>query len=165
MPQLLASPDAPAIELQAAEKIFPNGVQALAPSTLAVKSGEFLTLIGPSGCGKSALLKLAANLIQPTTGSLRWWGGDFNAVGGPGRRMAFVFQDPTPMPWSRVETNVRLPLDLAGVSQAEADPRVDAALAQVGLGKFRRSYPRQLSGGMRMRVSIARALVTDPDVC
>ena len=79
--------------------------------------------------------------------------------------MAFVFQDPTPMPWSRVETNVRLPLDLAGVSQAEADPRVDAALAQVGLGKFRRSYPRQLSGGMRMRVSIARALVTDPDVC
>jgi NitT/TauT family transport system ATP-binding protein len=139
-------------------------MRGLAPIDLAIAPGEFVTLIGPSGCGKSTLLKLIANLIAPTTGDIGWWGGDFAHVGDAGRQMAFVFQEPTLMPWSRVETNVRLPLDLARMPKADALPRVDAALAQVNLSDFRGHYPRQLSGGMRMRVSIARALVTNPDL-
>jgi NitT/TauT family transport system ATP-binding protein len=131
---------------------------------LRVEPGEFVSLIGPSGCGKSTLLKLIANLIEPTSGTIRWWGGDFAHVGTPGRRLAFVFQDPTLMPWARVAENVRLPLELARTPKAEVDSRIDAALAHVGLTKFARSFPRQLSGGMRMRTSIARALVTNPDV-
>jgi NitT/TauT family transport system ATP-binding protein len=152
------------VELRGADKVFANGMRGLAPIDLTVHSGEFVTLIGPSGCGKSTLLKLIANLITPTSGRLGWWGEDFGQVGQAGHQMGFVFQEPTLMPWSRVATNVRLPLDLAGVTRAEAAPRVDAALAQVDLTAFRRHYPRQLSGGMRMRVSIARALVTDPDL-
>ena len=154
----------PVVLVRGADKVFSNGMRGLEPIDLTIRPGEFVTLIGPSGCGKSTLLKLIANLIQPTVGDLRWWDGDYSQVGSKGRRMAFVFQDPTLMPWSRVETNVRLPLDLASMSRMFATPRVEAALAQVDLTKFRRSYPRQLSGGMRMRVSIARALVTDPDL-
>jgi NitT/TauT family transport system ATP-binding protein len=155
---------APVVEIRGADKIFLNGVRALAPIGLAVRRGEFLSFIGPSGCGKSTLLKLIANLYQPSAGGILWWGGDFQAVGESGKRIAFVFQDPTLMPWARVLSNVRLPLDLAGVKKAVAQPRVAAALAQVELGPFARSYPRQLSGGQKMRVSIARALVTDPDL-
>lgn len=154
----------PVVEVRSAEKVFPNGTRALAPLDLTVQPGEFLTLIGPSGCGKSTLLKLIANLSEPSDGRLRWWRGGFEQVGQPGRRLAFVFQDATLMPWSRVAANVRLPLDLAGVPRGEADDRVQAALARVGLEAFGRSYPRQLSGGMKMRVSIARALVTEPDL-
>jgi NitT/TauT family transport system ATP-binding protein len=161
----LADPALPAvIELRGADKIFANGMRGLAPIDLCVAPGEFVTLIGPSGCGKSTLLKLMANLIAPTSGQLTWWGEGFGRVGEAGHQIAFVFQEPTLMPWSRVATNVRLPLDFARVPQAAAEPRVDAALAQVNLTEFRRHYPRQLSGGMRMRVSIARALVTDPDL-
>ena len=150
------------VELRGADKVFSNGMRGLAPIDLAVQPGEFVTLIGPSGCGKSTLLKLIANLLGPTAGEVAWWGENFGRVGEPGRRIAFVFQEPTLMPWSRVEANVRLPLDLAGIAPAEAAPRVAAALAQVELSGFLRHYPRQLSGGMRMRVSIARALVTEP---
>jgi NitT/TauT family transport system ATP-binding protein len=121
-------------------------------------------LIGPSGCGKSTLLKLFANLIEPSGGRMQWWGEDFRRVGSAGRRLAFVFQDPTLMPWARIEENVALPLDLAGVATAEIEQRVAGALEHVGLTAFRRHYPRQLSGGMRMRASIARALVTNPDL-
>jgi NitT/TauT family transport system ATP-binding protein len=154
----------PVVEVIAAEKVFNNGTRALAPITLTAKPGEFLTLIGPSGCGKSTLLKLIANLYQPSAGRLLWWRGSFDRVGEAGRRLAFVFQDPTLMPWARVAGNIRLPLDLAGLPADATAPRVAAALAQVEMTQFARAYPRQLSGGQRMRVSIARALVTDPDL-
>lgn len=154
----------PAVEVLSAEKVFANGTRALAPIDLSIADGEFLTLIGPSGCGKSTLLKLIANLIEPSDGRLLWWRGDFGQVGQDGRRFAFVFQEPTLMPWARVDTNVRLPLDLADVARSKADPVVNDAIARVGLSAFARHYPRQLSGGMKMRVSIARALATDPNL-
>jgi NitT/TauT family transport system ATP-binding protein len=155
---------APVVEILSADKVFPNGTRALAPIDLKISDGEFLTLIGPSGCGKSTLLKLIANLIEPTDGRILWWSGGFDKVGSADRSLAFVFQDPTLMPWARVETNVRLPLDLARMPKAESRGRVADALARVGLEGFARAYPRQLSGGMKMRVSIARSLVTEPNL-
>ena len=154
----------PVVEILSANKIFANGTRGLDPIDLAIREGEFVSLIGPSGCGKSTLLKLIAGLIEPTDGRLVWWRGGFNRVGQVGRKLSFVFQDPTLMPWCRVDGNVRLPLDLAKTPRAEAQDRVDSAIELVGLQDFRRNFPRQLSGGMRMRVSIARALVTDPNL-
>lgn len=154
----------PVVEVLSADKVFSNGTRALQPVSLSVRRGEILTLIGPSGCGKSTLLKMIANLIQPSDGRVLWWRGDASGIGTPGRHMGFVFQDATLMPWSRVGVNVRLPLDLARIERREADARCAEALAQVGLAGFDRHYPRQLSGGMKMRVSIARALVTEPDL-
>jgi NitT/TauT family transport system ATP-binding protein len=154
----------PAVEVLSAEKVFANGTRALAPIDLSIADGEFLTLIGPSGCGKSTLLKLIANLIEPSDGRLLWWRGDFGQVGQEGRRFAFVFQEPTLMPWARVDANVRLPLELADVPNAKAAPSVAEAIERVGLSAFARHFPRQLSGGMKMRVSIARALVTSPNL-
>jgi NitT/TauT family transport system ATP-binding protein len=154
----------PAVEILSAEKVFADGTRALAPIELSVADGEFLTLIGPSGCGKSTLLKLIANLIEPSNGRLLWWRGEFGKVGQDGRRFAFVFQEPTLMPWARVDANVRLPLELANVADAKIAPVVAEAIERVGLSKFARHFPRQLSGGMKMRVSIARALVTNPNL-
>jgi NitT/TauT family transport system ATP-binding protein len=154
----------PAVEILSAEKIFADGTRALAPIDLTVGDGEFLTLIGPSGCGKSTLLKLIANLIEPSDGRMLWWRGDFKTVGEDGRRFAFVFQEPTLMPWARVDANVRLPLELADVTDANTASLVAEAIERVGLSNFARHFPRQLSGGMKMRVSIARALVTNPNL-
>ncbi len=154
----------PIVEILSAEKVFANGFRGLAPIDLAVGRGEFVSLIGPSGCGKSTLLKLIANLIEPSDGKILWWRGAFDDVGKDGRQLAFVFQEPTLMPWARVARNVRLPLDFLRVPRAEAEQRVQTALAQVDLLPAARSYPRQLSGGMKMRVSIARAMVTEPDL-
>ena len=154
----------PAVEVLSVDKVFSNGTRGLAPIDLTIADGEFLTLIGPSGCGKSTLLKLIANLIEPTDGRLLWWRGQFAEVGQDGRRLAFVFQEPTLMPWARVDAKVRLPLELAGISNAKTAPAVAEAIERVGLSKFNRHFPRQLSGGMKMRVSIARALVTNPDL-
>lgn len=154
----------PAVEILSADKVFADGTRGLAPLSLTVGQGEFLSLIGPSGCGKSTLLSLIANLQQPTDGRILWWRGGFDGVGGEGRRLSFVFQDATLMPWARIDANVRLPLDLSGVPKAAAAPRVAEALALVDLANHARHHPRQLSGGMKMRASIARALVTEPDM-
>jgi NitT/TauT family transport system ATP-binding protein len=163
--RMTASSDRPpAVEVLSAEKVFANGARGLAPIDLSIADGEFLTLIGPSGCGKSTLLKLIANLIEPSDGRLLWWRGEFSQVGQDGRRFAFVFQEPTLMPWARVDANVRLPLELANVANAKGAPVVAEAIERVGLSAFTRHFPRQLSGGMKMRVSIARALVTNPNL-
>jgi len=149
-----ASP--PLVTLRGVDKVFANQVTALKGLDLEVRAGEFLSLLGPSGCGKSTVLRLLAGLAAPTRGEIYW------RTNRP--ELGFVFQEPTLTPWSDVFTNVWLPLRLAGVSKEKARPRVEEALEQVGLAGFAKAYPRQLSGGMKMRVSIARALVTRPTV-
>ena len=154
----------PAVEVLSAEKTYPNGTQALQPVNLSINQGEFVTLLGPSGCGKSTLLKMIAGLLEPTDGRLLLWRQPVQQLADSGRKVAFVFQSPTLMPWASVQSNVRLPLDLAGLARKEADARVADALALVGLTRFAGALPRALSGGMQMRVSIARGLVTQPDL-
>jgi NitT/TauT family transport system ATP-binding protein len=149
------------VRLQNVDKVYSNGVVALRRLDLTVREGEFLSLLGPSGCGKSTVLRLVAGLGDVSGGRIEWPGGDGRA-GLPRGDIGFVFQDPTLMPWATVFRNVLLPLKLRGVPRGEANARVREALGLVGLEGFEDAYPRQLSGGMRMRVSIARALVTHP---
>ena len=155
--------------LRAVGKRFASGVTALSGIDLDIHRSEFLSLLGPSGCGKSTLLRIIAGLSAPSSGIRRLSLATGHAervttVNIPAGRIGFVFQDPTLMPWSTVAENVLLPFRLSGrVGRAER-ARVDAEIGSVGLAGFERAYPRQLSGGMRMRVSIARALVTDPDL-
>jgi NitT/TauT family transport system ATP-binding protein len=160
----MAAGGPPVIAIAGVQKTYRTGTHALAPVDLEVRRGEFLTLLGPSGCGKTTLLNLMAGLLAPDTGTLSWWGGGFEATGTAGRRLAMVFQSPTLMPWARIETNVRLPLDLARAPREAATRNVATALDRVGLSEFARHHPRELSGGMQMRASIARALVTAPDL-
>ncbi len=143
----------PAIEVLSAEKIYSNGTRALLPVNLTINQGEFITLLGPSGCGKSTLLKMVAGLVEPSDGKLMLWRRDSREKAQ--HPLSFVFQEATLMPWSSVRNNVRLPLDLAGVPRAEGNTRVSEVLELVGLGKFADVLPRELSGGMQMRVSIA----------
>jgi NitT/TauT family transport system ATP-binding protein len=157
-----AGPPEYAVRLRDVTKAYDNGVMALGPINLDVISGEFVSLLGPSGCGKSTALRLIAGLSAPTSGVVDVARIAVSANGGHG--IGFVFQEPTLMPWATVRENVRLPLKLAHMPLAAAKTRVDEALAQVGLSEFADSYPRELSGGMKMRVSLARALVTDPDI-
>jgi NitT/TauT family transport system ATP-binding protein len=160
----VARPRVPAVEVLSVEKTYPNGTQALLPVDLTIEEGEFVTLLGPSGCGKSTLLKMVAGLLEPTEGRLHLWRKPVAQLDASGKKMAFVFQSPTLMPWASVQANVRLPLDLTGMSKAQSQAPVNEALALVGLSKFANELPRALSGGMQMRVSIARGLVTQPDL-
>jgi NitT/TauT family transport system ATP-binding protein len=151
-----------AVSLRGVTKVYDNGVMALGPFDLEVRRGEFVSLLGPSGCGKSTALRLIAGLSAPSSGRV----DVINHAGAaqPGHQIGFVFQEPTLMPWASVRENVRLPLKLAHIPATVADGRIDEALARVGLAEFADSFPRELSGGMKMRASLARALVTDPDI-
>ncbi len=159
-----AAAQRPLLRLEGITKTFASGTAALANVDLTIYPGEFISLLGPSGCGKSTLLKIIAGLAAPTTGSIDWPRSTYRADGSPEPALGFVFQEPTLLPWRTTADNVHLPLLLAGVGKKEARDRVSEALAQVGLSAFADRYPRQLSGGMKMRVSIARALVTLPEI-
>jgi NitT/TauT family transport system ATP-binding protein len=148
----------PIVSLRGVGKLFGTGTQALDGLDLDVRQGEFLSLLGPSGCGKSTALRIIAGLSEPSRGTVAWRDPEVR------QGLGFVFQEPTLMPWTTVFGNVFLPLKLAGVGRAAAAPRIMETLKRVGLADFAEAYPRELSGGMRMRVSIARALVTAPRV-
>jgi NitT/TauT family transport system ATP-binding protein len=162
LPEIDAHAAGLAVSLRGVTKIYDNGVTALGPLDLDVRRGEFVSLLGPSGCGKSTALRLIAGLTAPSAGTVSVSHRTDQARAG--HAIGFVFQEPTLMPWTSVRENVRLPLKLAHAPAAEADARVSEALAQVGLAEFADAYPRELSGGMKMRVSLARALVTHPDI-
>jgi NitT/TauT family transport system ATP-binding protein len=143
-------------------KVFSNGTLALSNMSLDVEEGEFLSLLGPSGCGKSTALRIIAGLGGPSSGTIEWPHSHINSKGLPEGDIGFVFQDATLMPWQTVFGNVHLPLKLQGIGKDAARARIMDTLALVGLTDFANAYPRELSGGMKMRVSIARALVTKP---
>jgi NitT/TauT family transport system ATP-binding protein len=155
----MTQPSPTLISLRDVTKTFSNGVTALAGFDLDVFAGEFVSLLGPSGCGKSTVLRIIAGLAQSTEGIVSWPGSTDDDHRG---EIGFVFQDPTLMPWANVADNVWLPLRLRGVSRHDARDRIAESLALVGLSDFAKAYPRELSGGMRMRVSIARALSLKP---
>jgi NitT/TauT family transport system ATP-binding protein len=150
------------VALRGVGKAFPNGTRALNGFDLDVGAGEFVSLLGPSGCGKSTALRIIAGLSEPSEGAVTWPASRAPAAGES--RIGFVFQESTLMPWTSVFNNVLLPLKLKNIPIDKARAGVVAALDRVGLKDFGRAYPRELSGGMRMRVSIARALVTEPQL-
>ncbi len=150
---------APLVQLHNIGKSFANGVVALEGLNLTIQSGDFLSLLGPSGCGKSTALRLIADLSSPSLGRIEWPQGEQAR-----QKIGFVFQDSTLMPWTSVFNNVFLPLRLAGVRKSEADYRIHEALDLVGLRAFESAFPGELSGGMKMRASIARALIQRPQL-
>lgn len=151
----------PEIELDAVSKRFRDGTEALRGVSLRVERGEFVTLLGPSGCGKSTVLRLVSGLSDPSAGAIR-----VNGITPENARelMSFIFQDPTLLPWRTVEQNVGISLELEHAARPLRADRVRRMLQLVGLEHVARSYPRQLSGGMKMRASIARALVSRPRI-
>ena len=155
----------PLIAIRQVAKIYPNGTEAIRQFSLDIPSTpQFLSLLGPSGCGKSTLLRMIAGLESCSAGQIDWPTAEYDSSGRPEAEIGFVFQEATLMPWANVFDNVYLPLRLKHKSRKEVQDRVMELLHQVNLEKFAKSYPRELSGGMKMRVSIARALVTRPKV-
>ncbi|MGD1907083.1 MAG: ABC transporter ATP-binding protein [Leptolyngbyaceae cyanobacterium] len=146
-----------AIALHQVGKVYRNGTVALEGIDLTVQRGDFVSLVGPSGCGKSTVLKLIAGLGTPTQGEVHWGLAQ-------GDRLAFVFQEAALMPWANVVENIHLPLKLKGESLRSSRAAIQSAMNLVNLQGNEQAYPRQLSGGMKMRVSIARALVTQPNL-
>lgn len=155
-----ATPAPALFRMQDVSKRFPNGTLALQGMSLECGEHEFISFLGPSGCGKSTALRLIAGLSKISSGTLEWPNRQAAAAGE--RELSFVFQEPTLMPWASVFNNIWLPLKLSGVSRDAAAPAIQKVLDMVGLARFADVYPRELSGGMKMRVSIARALVTQP---
>ena len=151
--------EAPLVRLRNVGKRFANGTLALQGMSLDIGAHDFISFLGPSGCGKSTALRLIAGLTRASSGEMAWTGG---GAARTDRDLGFVFQEPTLMPWAKVFDNVWLPLKLAGMKRDAAAPVVQQVLEMVGLSRFADVYPRELSGGMKMRVSIARALVTHP---
>jgi NitT/TauT family transport system ATP-binding protein len=154
----------PVVSIHDVSKQFSNGTLAIRGVNLDIAAGEFLSLLGPSGCGKSTLLRIIAGLGEPSAGTIEWPTSTHDVHGTAERQLGFVFQDATLMPWANAMRNVMLPLTLARVPKAEASERSAEMIELVGLKGFEKAYPRELSGGMRMRVSIARALVTRPRI-
>jgi len=146
------------LTMHSVDKTFGTDIKALKDMSLQVNVGDFISLLGPSGCGKSTALRIIASLINPTSGRVEWDGDHSRGSVG------IVFQEPTLMPWATVAKNVWLPHRLSGISFRKARSKIEDCLKVVGLEDFSNSYPRELSGGMKMRVSIARALVTDPRI-
>ena len=145
---------APALSFRDVSMVFPDGTHALRETTFDVRPGEFVTVVGPSGCGKSTLLRIASGLTKAT--------GGFVSV-DPGS-VGYVFQDATLLQWRTVQKNVELLAELEGIDKAERARRAAENIALVGLDGFEKKYPKQLSGGMKMRCSLARSLVMDPTV-
>lgn len=160
-----ASNTRPLIHAEHVAMVFDNGTEALRDVTLTIpQHPQFISLLGPSGCGKSTLLRLIAHLEKPSSGTLEWPTSRVDSCGKPSGALGFVFQEPTLMPWATVFDNVFLPLRIQGKSATSVRADIEAVLASVGLADFCNAYPRELSGGMKMRVSIARALVQNPRV-
>jgi len=149
------------VEVRSVSKIYPGGVEALNDISLTFPRGQLTTLLGPSGCGKTTLLKIIAGLIDATSGDVYV---DGKRVEGPGSERAFVFQDFALLPWASVMRNVGFGLELRGVARAEREAVSERYIAEVGLKGFEKSYPHELSGGMRQRVGLARALAVDAKV-
>jgi NitT/TauT family transport system ATP-binding protein len=154
IPTASGPPGEPVLSFRDVSKTFPDGTHALDSTTFDVALGEFVTIVGPSGCGKSTLLRVASGLDGPTTGTVTV---DHESLG-------YVFQDATLLPWRDVRRNVELFAELDGMTKADTARRVAENVRLVGLDGFEDKYPKQLSGGMRMRASLARSLVMEPDI-
>jgi NitT/TauT family transport system ATP-binding protein len=157
----LSSELEPAVEVSGISKVYPGEVEALKDVDLSFPRGQLTTLLGPSGCGKTTLLKIIAGLLEPTTGTVTVNGRE---VRGPGEERAFVFQDFALLPWATVLRNVAFGLELRGVGRSEREEVARKHIIEVGLGGFEDRYPHELSGGMRQRVGLARALAVDAEV-
>lgn len=152
---------AASVVVERVRKVYPSGLEAIRELNFTVREGEFVSLLGPSGCGKSTLLMMAAGLLPSTEGEVRIGG---TPVLGPRREVGIVFQSPVLLPWRSVLDNVLLPIEFLQLPRRQYEDRASELLAMAGLGEFSDRLPRELSGGMRQRVAICRALIHDPSI-